>query len=922
MTALLLLFAILALGFDTVPADAAQPSEGAVAHTRIREDEIASLRKELTQALHDNAFISKRRKLKNIVRAAQALLEASSTPNHYKVLGIILKSQKQLAAMEMSGHNRKALFETCTKLADAPDSYSKLRLEADLLLAEKELAESGATMKKRAKALKALLQRYRGTAAEAKSLRMATMIALKLGSRSLEHDITSTLDERFADDPDMIEFRLGHPIKGRLDVVFVGQADRLDGQTIHFPMDTAGHLCIMLFWSKHSPDFETYLEQVHTYCTNYPGRFDVFSFNLDELADGGRSILQRLGFDWPALRLPGGKANQLYRIYGKGDPVGALVNAYGYVVLRPNLGARDTFGVGFTPAVGFQIHEQKISEDRYLAQLQSLFIGDFLVKCTPTPPSASWPAELKAALDAIQDCFVQPPLRYRLTSEQSLAHYTKAESLCAAAIDAHPEAPDLWRIRNCRIIALMGMWNMTFDPKLMERAAAEAKVVMAGDLPAPTEVVPRYCLAKAALRTREEEAGAVITRFVEQLGGSKAPPRPVAAACILALDAKSRKLHEQYRTIFLDKYSENQALYAFTAFLRNRHHRYRLLTPNHWHRERWSRSYIINREGDVAMDHLPPIKLKTRDGGMITQPGTRHDKLRLLLFIEPPAEAGTDFPVVLDKKGKTTNNDHVRALMTCAEDLADRHVNNGIDVIAVFLTDDKDRVDYLMEANGWTCQALMVPGGVSNHMVNQLGIFSADRVPNVFLLRRDGSIAWRESGLRYIDASGYHYAFKLGLQHRITICEVQHALRTLENGKYQEAAQAFAGPFNSFPRTRDWRSPRHHGRALAYVGMKDWDAALDAIDVAIDAHKIQHHGDRRPRRGEEWRKTAAEISIQQPCSTLAILWRTKADILAQLNRSNEASDLRKQAADPIPDNHRGPYEQFHQTLEAWRTNRK
>ena len=52
-------------------------------------------------------------------------------------------------------------------LMEAPDDYAEIRLEADLLLSEKDLSARGATLGERAEALAELLERYRGTAVEA-----------------------------------------------------------------------------------------------------------------------------------------------------------------------------------------------------------------------------------------------------------------------------------------------------------------------------------------------------------------------------------------------------------------------------------------------------------------------------------------------------------------------------------------------------------------------------------------------------------------------------------------------------------------------------------------------------------------------------------------------------------------------------------
>ena len=51
--------------------------------------------------------------------------------------------------------------------------------------------------------------------------------------------------------------------------------------------------------------------------------------------------------------------------------------------------------------------------------------------------------------------------------------------------------------------------------------------------------------------------------------------------------------------------------------------------------------------------------------------------------------------------------------------------------------------------------------------VRRLGIVSADRVANVFLLRRDGTIAWHTSGLKYKAAFSHVFSVYLAMKVQI-----------------------------------------------------------------------------------------------------------------------------------------------------------
>ena len=305
-----------------------------------------------------------------MVRDAEHLLESyPNAPNRYRVLGVMLQTQKLLLTLESSDRNRDALFDICERLAKAPDDYADLRLEADLLLSERELSLKNADVKTRAEALAELLQRYRDTPGEAKSLMIASQIAPKLDAFDLEKQITRTLDERFAGDLDVIQWRRGRRDYSYFPVVFTGTFTRADGASLTFPIDGMGHTCLIYFWSKETPDIETHLAAVKELQSRFPGQLDVFSFNLDELPDAGEKTLRTLGLDWTAMRLPGGRKSQTYRVFATRDPIGVRVNAHGHAFLPSPLAEP-------TPM------EQNFDDVRYLSQLQSLLVGDFLVDST------------------------------------------------------------------------------------------------------------------------------------------------------------------------------------------------------------------------------------------------------------------------------------------------------------------------------------------------------------------------------------------------------------------------------------------------------------------------------------------------------------------------------------------------------------
>lgn len=757
--AVLLTFADICSAQDAAPAN-------------IPKTRIAALEADLPKNDKRTSPVRKRRACKTVVRDAEHLLESyPDAPNRYWVLGVMLQTQKQLLTLESSDRNRDALFDICERLVKAPDDYADLRLEADLLLSERELSLKNADVKTRAEALTELLQRYRDTPGEAKSLMIASQIAPKLDAVDLEKQISRTLDERFAGDLDVIQWRRGRRDYSYFPVVFTGTFTRADGASLTFPIDGVGHTCLMYFWSQKTPDIETHHAAVKELQSRFPEQLDVFSFNVDELPDAGEKILRTLGLDWTAMRLPGGRKSQTYRVFATRDPIGVRVNAHGHAFLRSPL-------TETTPM------EQNFDDVRFLSQLQSLFVGDFLVASTdpdnkPVRTAESVPTE---TLVAIQACFIAAPLRYRLTRAEAMANYEKAEELCRDAITQYPKAPDLWLVRNRRIIALLGMWKLTIEPKHLEAAAEEARAALAANPPRGADVAPRFCLARQSLRQGDSISQQVLSALIEATGATNAPVSAYAAAAILAIDVNSRELHAKYREMLLNKDNSDPAMWPVVSFLQDQNHRYRLFKPNLYFPPTMARRLeraALRRNAGVAEPTLlasGPLQaeFKTPTGGIVKLPQATDRKATLLMFVEPPADADADLPALIN--GKTTedargNKKEVPGVMQRTFELADEHAGK-VKVIAAFLTDDEKRVQSLMKKNEWPCQAVIVPGGLTNPLVRRLGILSADRVPNIALVRPDGTIVWTLSGIVHpqVRSEGegeWQYGIHLGMKSNI-----------------------------------------------------------------------------------------------------------------------------------------------------------
>ena len=867
----------------------------------IPHDKISDLQEELAEATTKRgSTTSKRRDYKNIARDADSLVRRyDEASNRFEVYAIKLKSLKQLFTIDDSRRNRDALFEACEELAQAPDEYSDIRLEADLLLSEAELSAKNADLQERTQALAAMVQKYKDTPGEAKCLMIATRIAPKLEAFELEQKALNALQQRFPAAPGVIGFRRAQSNAALLDVGFSGNFKRKGGTLLSFPMDRIGHNSLFYFWSKETPGLEQLFQDVKAQQGKFPGQFKVFSFNLDELPDAGESILRENGLDWTALHLSGGKESSTFEAYAQQVPAALWVNAQGRALVTNGLMFKDKLPL-IPPATEDDskrpqsIANAPLLEDcqdtkRYLAQLQSLFIGDFLVHAIdPNPGNFG-----KQTLDAIKSCFVPSPIRYRHKPEHVLKNYKKADKLCREAAANHPNAPDLWRINNYRIIALLGMWNLETNPAHLQTAMEIANSTLEAKIPPEAQVIPFFCLAKDKIRRGDATPESIPAFVLQGVDPKEASGLALAAATQVALDANAQESFAKYRKILLEKHWQDSALWPMTNFLRDRHHRYRFFRATH-SRYGFNRAerHTVGRNV-AALDEPADTSrifealLTTLEGEEFQLPQASEGKLSLIAFMD----------VTLDEKAGKNQDSFMKKFTSIQEQ------NDDVNVMAAFLSQDAEQVAKYVESREWTCPVYMVPGGLNNRLLVRYGILSADVMPNVFLLRPDGSISWSISGITYpVQGSGMAARVMNAIDANLAVCQMEIAKAALDQGKYEDALNLFLKGAREKVRGDYWGTFRYHGRTKAHIALKNWEAALEDIDLAIEAHKNFSHGK------------------QHRSSTLAKLQFTRADILDQLGRKEEAAEMRKVATEPTQPHNRSPYGLYGEGLETFRLN--
>jgi hypothetical protein len=848
--ALLLVFlGVVALGM-LAPKATAQNAAPAVSRQVVAEFE-----KALASAKEGSSAARHRLAVKRVIRdAEESLASHADSPGRYVILEFVFRAKQQLIALDGDAENRKSLLETCRELVKAPDELAELRLEADLLVSQADLAKQGANTEARAKALRPFVDRYLDTPVAAKVLRLTMVMALELGDNKLVTDLQEMIEKRFADDLEMIAFqrdKLGGQVFG---APFAGAFERSDGKMIRFPMDGLGRSTMLVFWSKENGG-EDLLKGLAAAAIekkeDLAGRLEIVSFNLDGLPDAGESFVRGLGVNWQVLRLPDGRKNPIYDAYARTDPKILTISPTGYTALIMSGTTKQKSDSEGQPDYGRMFQSslaREWTEPRYVMQLASLMAGDFLILDPEGAMNPVLPPELKATgkegtvkpltrtaasvpeetLRAIQDCFVAPPVRYRLTHAEARTGYVKAAGLCRKAIAGHAAAPDLWIVRNRLMVALLGLWKTDADLSKLEEAIAEAKTAISAGYPAGCDVVARFCIGREALRDSKTDSLKVLHELVS---GDPSGPA-LAAASLLALDVADRKSFEDFRKAILKDHTEDPMMWTFTSFLLDRHHDYWLFQVPFT--AGWSygrrQGYFLTKGDSEDARRLLRGELRGAKDEPMRIPGDLDSEWTAIIFCQPPPWSS--------KRDDGLPPSPVRLLQPLAELAASRPSKDVKVVLATFGGDaEATRAQLDAGKSKVDCEVVTLPGGIGNPLVHRLGILSEDNEFNGVLLRKDGGIAVMVSGLAQLGRNGGT------LGNVIMSADEKAVTAALERGDIEAAKAlilALAPPFDPEAvdaKGRKLKQPQYslyhlRARAHVYMALKEWDKALaDAEEV-------------------------------------------------------------------------------------------
>ncbi|MDB4666656.1 thioredoxin family protein [bacterium] len=856
-----------------VLVSASLPASGQNQAGGIPAAEITGLDAKLAKAGESASAARKKLAIRRVIREAEALIKKHPTAsNRYEALGVLFRSQQALVSLDNSTANRKAFLETSKKLAAAPNEYAALRLDADLLLTQAESARKGADSHARSDALRPLVERYRDTDVEPKVIRIAMIMALELGNTKLVNDLRKVVAERFPGNMDLINFQREKLAGQVFGAPFIGGFERSDGTMARFPLDFLGTTTAIYCWSKEGDGLEDLKALAADWKKakvehNAAGRFQFVSMNMDDLPDAGEGILREHGLDWQALKMPKGQENPIYQTYVQRDtPTIVIVSPNGYVALYQSGGRSNrTYERRLQSMLASQW-----AQSHNTSLLQSVYSGEFLVIQPDGDFDPAAPPELKAIkkgpisgsipadeLRAIQSCFIEPPLRYSTPQNQIIANYEKANSLCLAAIAAHPKAPDLWIVRNRRITALMGLWKTRADQKAFASAVTEAKAAIESGYPRGTDVVAQLCLARQALRAPDAKPKEIIESFVKSAGGKEASAPALLAASLLALDTGDRRLHDQYRQTFLGKYATDPTMWTATSFLLDRYLRYWLYHPPYtagWTYGRRQGHFLAIGTPEEALRTIQ-TELKTLEGETVKIPESSDGKWTVISFV--PTAAGNGY------------------LKRYAAFVSARPFQDTKLIVAV-LDDDAESADKLLKEKAAelekrrqqpdTFPTLLVPGGLKNPIVRQLGMVTDEEKPknNILLIRPDGSIAVAMSGLAMSAQKGSV------IQNVIEFHDEELVDKALAKGDLDEAKRlAFAhAPVEQVrpeDAPRNWKPkvltvPHLRSRAKVYLAMGELKAAqADIQEVYLKVNTAAGYISMRTKELEETEALKASI---------------------------------------------------------------
>ncbi len=898
----------------------------------IPSEVIEKIEKEVKAIDHSQSSTRIRRSLKKVIRDAEALVEANQeSENRFHVYHIIIKLQVQLFAKDHSDKTRTDLFETCAKLSAAPEKYGQYRLDAEMILLDQKISKNNYNVSQVSTELRKTLASHINKPAELKSLLTAVKRCEQYGLLSEKKVYLNRLAERFADNKRAIHFIRKQIGFSNMHAIFSGTFERIDGTKIVFPYDRLGHSTMYVFWSTKNESYEKYLAEIKEQQDLKPLRYEIYSFNLDELDDAGASLLKKIGLKCSVMKLPMGIHNETFMVYASKSPHALFVNEYGRVLYESNAASIAKGHKGKKEKASFTFPKANPSRLHYQVQFQSLINGDFLIQEDYEKNNAS-SAPMQNIMIEIETSLPDTPYRYRITKSESYTAYVKVEKLCAEFVAQHPNDPDCWKIKKNQLVSLLGIWNHSANPEILEKATALSKQILNDKHSNKAVLVAQYCLAKVKLRESLDSKNKIINHFVNAVDSQFPQEKVWACAAMLALYANEVELYEHYRTLILK--SGSQKPHSVYSFLQNRRHQFFIFEgdpatsrtfANRYDRYR-ERRYVTNNDIKEPFESFIPSIFKKLDGTKVKFPQVSKEDLSLIVFLEPPANGNLMLPSSFYKvpskasvdeammkeakriaeksmRKKRKKNKHSRPIIIPKSSgalleylkLVDSHVNKSVKLILVFLSDDLTQLKALNEKYQFPCEVYYAEGGVKHPGVRALDLTFSETSACIYLIQRDGSVAWHSSGYPYaVEPGKLTYQSYLAIRNHLFRCDMEYGYSLLKEGSFKNANTVFSGPYvnpaiakhvdewrKNGGRTEwhRWTSSQYFGKSLSHIALGEWESALECIEQAKIEHLVYfRHG------------------TDKPCESEISMHKAHALIYNKLGRSSEARAMHSQAS--------------------------
>ncbi|MGB1129024.1 MAG: hypothetical protein ACPG4K_03150, partial [Haloferula sp.] len=488
-----------------------------------------------------------------------------------------------------------------------------------------------------------------------------------------------------------------------------------------------------------------------------PARLRVLSCNLDELDDAGESVVRGFGVDWPCLHLPGGRENPIYKTYADSEPFLLRLSATSQAGIAMG-GVRrhkEDGRLNYESTLGSYLARPWTHLD-YSSHLRAMAAGEFLVIDPTGKMDPSFPPELKAVsgarsleqiggvpeeeLQAIQACFVAPPLRPQLSYAEQVSMQRKVVDLCRKAIVEHPNASNLWVVRNRLMVALMALWKTEGKVEHLEAAFVEAKAALEAGYPEGTDLVARFCLARQDLRRPNADGATVIDRFIHE-AGDKARGPALAVGCLLALDMGDRVRFGEFREQVVQEHTEDPMMWLATSFLLDRHHRYWMFQVPYtfgWIYHLREGHSIAEGDPETASRSLR-AELKDSNGKPFRIPEDLTAEYTMVLFA-----AAQPWNSKRDDGLPTSPAHSVHDVSPFIEARPGKDVEL---VLAVLGEEAYDGVFVDRAKKELPCKMLSVPGGLQNPLIHRIGLSVLHKGIQGVLLDKDGRILVVSSSL-------------------------------------------------------------------------------------------------------------------------------------------------------------------------------